>query len=68
MVSVTANTEKKKKPFSGSIWDKSVIQTVKCSLFVDINFNESLYDALWSLANFSAGKSFVSRQALASPL
>ena len=39
--------------FSGSICDKLMIQTVKCSPLVDIKFNKGFYDALSSLLFFN---------------
>ena len=35
---------------SGSNWDKSVIQMVKCSLLIDREFNQGFYDAFCTLS------------------
>ena len=44
--------------FSGSIGDKSMIKTVKCSLLVDIKFNQGFYDVLCTLNLFFCKRKF----------
>ena len=59
---------KKKNDISWSLWQNSLIQTVKCSPFIGNIFLETCCDAPITFINFSARKSFGSARAGVSPL
>lgn len=67
-LSSEASRQVLKKAISGPIRYKSLIQTVKCSLFLESKFYQSFYDALFTLSYFFSKAKFCFLARTARPL